>query len=95
MPEKTTAGSKDKYRPRRLLNPRRIQSLLKRAHEVMMADARNPQLTAQEKLEYLKTGAEYAKLLAAAEKQRRTEGKAKRTADKKLVFSAGKSPFED
>ena len=84
-----------KYKSRALLNPRRLQSLLKRAQEVMLADAKNPQLTHQEKLAYLKAGAEYAKLLAAADGRRRTADKAKRAAQKKQEFSTGRSPWEN
>jgi hypothetical protein len=94
--EKDQAGAKPNYKSRSLLNPRRLQSPLKRAHEVMLADAKNPQLTHQEKLAYLKAGAEYAKLLAAADGRRRTQDRANRAAGKRLELSAAKakSPWE-
>lgn len=59
--------------PKRLLNPRRLQSLLKRAHETLLADTRNPMLTPQERLAYLKAGATYAKLLGIADGRRRKD----------------------
>ena len=93
--EKDQAGAKQTYKSRALLNPRRLQSLLKRTHEVMLADVKDPQLTHQEKLAYLKAGAEYAKLLAAADGRRRTQDKAKRAAEKKQEFSPGRSPWEN
>jgi hypothetical protein len=95
MADETKAGAKQTYKSRALLNPRRLQSLLKRAHEVMLADAKDPQLTHQEKLAYLKAGAECAKLLAAADGRRRTADKAKRAAQKKQEFSTGRSPWEN
>lgn len=58
---------------KRLLNPRRLQSLLKRTHEALLADSRHPMLTPQERLAYLKVGAETAKLLGMAEGQRRKD----------------------
>ena len=46
---------------RSLLNPRRVQSLVKRAHEQMWADTKGPKLTAQEKVAILKAAADYVK----------------------------------
>jgi len=95
MADETKAGAKQTYKSRALLNPRRLQSLLKRAHEVMLADAKNPQLTHEQKLAYLKAGAEYAKLLAAADGRRRTADRVKIVAEKKQGYSAGRTPWED
>jgi hypothetical protein len=94
--EKDQAGPKQTHQSRSLLNPRRLQSLLKRAHEVMLADAKDPKLTHEQKLAYLRAGAEYAKLLAAADGRRRTQDRAKRAADKKAELAAAKarSPWE-
>jgi hypothetical protein len=76
-------------RKRRLLNPRRVQSLLKRLHETMLADSKNPALTAKEKLEYLKAGAEYTKALSAAEGHRRSDEKRKVEQKKKATMWDG------
>jgi len=91
--EKDQAGAKANYKSRALLNPRRLQSLLKRAHEVMLADAKDPQLTHEQKLAYLKAGTEYAKLLAAADGRRRTADRAKRAAEKKELADKSNSEW--
>jgi hypothetical protein len=95
MPEKTKSPAKHGYKSKALLNPRRMQSLLKRAHEALLNDAKDPQLTHEQKLDYLKTAAEYAKLLAAADTRRRSHDKAQQKADKNNVFSTGRLPWED
>jgi hypothetical protein len=97
MPEETKAGAKPKAKPRRLLNPRRVQSLLKRAQETMLADSWDPKLTAQERITLLKVASEYVRALAVAEGRRRTEDRAKRAADKKAELAAAKSKtiFDD
>jgi hypothetical protein len=74
MPDETkAAGAKPKYRPRRLLNPRRVQGMLKRVSELMLADSRNPTLTTQERIACLKAAADYTKTLATAEGRKRKE----------------------
>jgi hypothetical protein len=93
MPEKTKSPAKHEYKSKALLNPRRMQSLLKRAHEVMLADAKDPQLTHDQKLAYLKAGAEYAKLLAAADGRRRAKDKAQRAAEKKELADKSNSEW--
>jgi hypothetical protein len=76
-PQETKRPRKKEHNPRRILNPKRCQSLLKRVHEAMMADAKSPQLSAKEKLEYLKLGAEYSKILSLAETRRQINEKQK------------------
>jgi hypothetical protein len=98
MPDQNDqAGAKQKTKSRRLLNPRRVQSLLKRAQETMLADSRDPKLTAQERIALLKVASEYVRALAVAEGRRRTEDRAKRAADKKAELAASKSKtiFDD
>jgi hypothetical protein len=96
MADETKSGSKPKAKARRLLNPRRVQSLLKRVQETMLADSRDPKLTAQERIACLKAAAEYVKALGAADGRRRTADRAQRAAEKKLELSAtkSKSPWE-
>ena len=84
MADKTEAGAKPKAKPRRLLNPRRVQSLLRRAHEALLLDSKDPKMTVQEKVSLLKSGAEYVKALGAADGRRRRDEKSKREAAKKL-----------
>jgi hypothetical protein len=94
MPEETKGAARPKTKSRRLLNPRRIQSLLRRVHEGMINDAKDPKLTVQEKLTYLQVGAEYAKLLGAADVRRRSDLKHKREAARKLgPLDSPDSPF--
>jgi hypothetical protein len=84
MPEETKGPAKPKAKPRRLLNPRRVQSLLKRAHEVLLLDSKDPKMTVQERVSLLKSGSEYIKALGAADGRRRRDEKSKREAAKKL-----------
>jgi hypothetical protein len=95
MPDKTEAGAKPKSKKsRRLLNPRRLQSLLRRVHEITLNDVKNPLLTVEQKLEYFKAGVEYAKLLAGADVRRRSDVKFKREAARKLgPLDSPDSPF--
>jgi hypothetical protein len=91
--ENEKPGAKPRAKSRRLLNPRRVQSLLRRVHEITLSDAKNPLLTAQEKLEYFKAGAEYAKLLAAADGRRRAKDKAQRAVEKKELADKSNSTW--
>ena len=85
MPDQNDqAGAKPKSKSRRLLNPRRVQSLLKRIHEALLLDSKDSKLTAQEKVSLLKSGAEYIRALGAADGRRRRDEKSKREAAKKL-----------
>jgi hypothetical protein len=95
--EQEKPGAKPKTKSRRLLNPRRVQSLLKHAQETMLADSRDPKLTAQERIAILKVASEYVRALAVAEGRRRTEDRAKRVADRKAGLAAAKSKtiFDD
>ena len=81
--EETKGAAKPKAKARRLLNPRRVQSLLRRVHEAMLLDSRDPKLTAQERIAILKVGAEYVKALGAADGRRRRDEKSKKEAAKK------------
>ena len=89
--EQEKLGAKPKYRPRRLLNPRRVQGMLKRVSEMMLADSRNPTLTTQERVACLKAAADYTKALATAEGRKRKEYRAEEkmrqaTAKSKTIF---------
>ena len=91
MAEETKGKAKPKYRPRRLLNPRRVQGMLKRVSELMLSDSRNPSLTTQERIACLKAAADYTKALATAEGRKRKEYKAEEkmrqaTAKSKTIF---------
>ena len=82
--EQEKPGAKPKTKSRRLLNPRRVQSLLKRAQEMMLADSRDPKLTAQERIACLKAASQYVQALGAADGRRRRDEKSKREAAKRL-----------
>jgi len=89
--EQEKPGAKSNYRPRRLLNPRRVQGMLKRVSELMLADSRNPTLTTQERIACLKAAADYTKALATAEGRKRKEYRAEEktrqaTAKSKTIF---------
>jgi len=77
-------AAKSKSKSRRLLNPRRVQSLLRRVHESLLSDSKDPKLTPQERIEILKVSAEYVKALGAADVRRRRDEKSKRDASKKF-----------
>lgn len=78
------AGARPKVKSRRLLNPRRVQSLLKRVQETMLADSQDPKLTAQERVACFKAASQYVQALGAADGRRRRDEKSKREASKKL-----------
>jgi hypothetical protein len=89
--EQEKPGAKPKYRPRRLLNPSRVQGMLKRVSEMMLGDSRNPTLTTQERIACLKAAADYTKALATAEGRKGKESKAEEkmrqaTAKSKTIF---------
>jgi hypothetical protein len=91
--EKDQAGVKQTHKSRRLLNPRRVQSLLKRAQETLLGDSRDPKLTAQERIACLKAAAEYVKALGAADGRRRRDERANRAAEKKELADKSNSTW--
>jgi hypothetical protein len=93
MPDETKGAAKPKAKPRQLLNPRRAQSLLKRAHEALLLDSKDPKMTVQEKVSLLKSGAEYVKALGAADGRRRREERANRAAEKKELADKSNSTW--
>lgn len=87
------AGAKPKAKSRRLLNPRRCQSLLKRIQETLLIDSRDPKLTAQERIACLKAAAQYIQALAAADGRRRRDERANRAAEKKELADKSNSTW--
>ena len=70
MPDQNDqAGAKQKTKPRRLLNPRRVQSLLYGIEQAMLKDRKEAKLTTAEKLAYVSAGAKYAAILSEAQKR--------------------------
>jgi hypothetical protein len=92
--EQEKPGAKPKYRPRRLLSPRRVQDMLKRVYELMLSDSRNPSLTTKERIACLKAAAEYTGALGMAEGRRRSEDKARQAANEKFGPPDNTSPWE-